>query len=246
MVTMHFLIDRQALILNTKAKGTKTQAKEKPAEPKRRRDGRLTKAERTKLSILQSAELVFAEQGYERTTLDDIGERANVLGTAVLYHFKSKKFLYHETLRFAFMPISKAITSDMRQPLSLEEMITRIGIDLIRESVTRPNGLKLFLREAAAGTPESLTLIGPMIGKALQSVIDSIELQTSPRKNSTTLDPVLILSMLIGVNSFYFSGFPTIMGDKLPYDPLDPDRIKKLEDTMGLFAKFLIKASTEA
>ena len=82
--------------------------------------------------------------------------------------------------------------------------------------------------------------------KALQRVIDSIELQTSPRKNSTTLDPALILSMLLGVNSFYFSGFPTIMGDKLPYDPLDPDRVKKLEDTMGLFAKLLIKASTEA
>ena len=217
------------------------------AQPKRRRDGRLTKAERTTLSILRSAELVFAKQGYERTTLDAIGERAHVLGTAVvLCHFKSKKLLYHETLRFAFMPVSKAITSDMRQPLSLEEMVTRIGIDLIRESVTRPNGLKLFLREAAAGTPESLTIIGPMIGKALQRVIDSIELQTSPRKNSTTLDPALILSMLLGVNSFYFSGFPTIMGDKLPYDPLDPDRVKKLEDTMGLFAKLLIKASTEA
>ena len=105
----------------------------------------LTKAERTTLSILRSAELVFAKQGYERTTLDAIGERAHVLGTAVvLYHFKSKKLLYHETLRFAFMPVSKAITSDIDQSLSLEEMVAKIGVDLTRDSVDRPYALKLF------------------------------------------------------------------------------------------------------
>jgi len=165
------------------------------AQPKRRRDGRLTKAERTTLSILRSAELVFAKQGYERTTLDAIGERAHVLGTAVvLCHFKSKKLLYHETLRFAFMPVSKAITSDIDQSLSLEEMVAKIGVDLTRDSVDRPYALKLFLREAAAGTPESLTIIGPMVRKALQNLIESIESQTPPGKKSTTFDPVVILS----------------------------------------------------
>ena len=92
------------------------------------------------------------------------------------------------------MPVSKAITSDIDQSLSLEEMVAKIGVDLTRDSVDRPYALKLFLREAAAGTPESLTIIGPMVRKALQNLIESIESQTPPGKKSTTFDPGVILS----------------------------------------------------
>ena len=226
-----------------KVKRSEVNSQKKEAAPKRRKDGRLTKAERTKLAILQSAEVVFSEQGYERTTLDAVGEPVNVLGTAVLYHFKSKQFLYHETLRFAHMPLSKAITNDIDQSGTLEEMVTKIAVNLIGHCVERPNALKLFMREAAAATPGTNTIIGPMVGKALQTLFDAAEAQASPGKGSREIDPVLIFSMLIGVIGFYFSGFPTIMGKKLPYDPLDPKQLKGLEDTLVDLIKHMIRGT---
>jgi TetR/AcrR family transcriptional regulator len=231
---------------NRKTDSATVETKDIPTKPKRRKDGRLTKAERTKLSILESAELVFAEEGYDQTTLDAIGERVNVLGTAILYHFKSKRYLYQETLRYSFKSISRKITTDIDQSLSLEEMIVKIGVDLIREGIERPQSVKLFMREAAAGTPESLTIIGPVIGKALQHLIDSIENSAQPSGSNHKFDPVLIISMLLGINTFYFSGFPTIMGEKLPYDPFDPERVEQLEKSLELFVKLLIQASEKA
>jgi hypothetical protein len=156
----------------------------------------------------------------------------NVLGTAVLYHFKSKEFLYQATLRFTNKALSMAVSEDIDQSASLEEMITKIAIDLIRHCAERPYGVMLFMREAATVTPGTNTVIGPMVGKTLQNLFDAVEAQTPSRKTSRKIDPVLIFSMLMGVISFYFTGFPNIMGKKLPYDPLDPERLKELEDSL--------------
>lgn len=234
---------------STKAKSTKpmrvrAESKEVEVEPKRRQDGRLTKAERTKLAILQSAEVVFAQQGYDRTTLDAVGEPVNVLGTAVLYHFKSKEFLYQETLRFTNKPLSKAVGEDIDKSDSLEEMVIKIAIDLIRGCAERPYALQLLMREAAAATPDANTISGPMAGKTLQNLFDAVDAHQAPSgKTSRKIDPVLVFSMLMGVIGFYFTGFPNLMGQKLPYDPLDPRRIEELEDSLVDIIKHMMRSA---
>ena len=213
------------------------------AEPKRRKDGRLTKAERTKVKILQSAEQVFAEHGYEGTTLDAVGEPVDVLGTAVLYHFKNKQVLYQETLKYVFKPLSMRVAADFDGSRPLEEMLTDIGLAMIQYSVERPTSTKLFMREAAAGTPESLTVIGPVFGKTLQNMFDAVGDQKAAAKLAK-LNPVFMVATLIGLNGFYFSGFPTLMGDRLSYDPYEPERLEQLKKTIRLLVKLLIKAAS--
>ncbi len=213
------------------------------AEPKRRKDGRLTKAERTKVKILQSAEQIFAEHGYEGTTLDAVGEPVDVLGTAVLYHFKNKQVLYQETLKYVFKPLSMRVAADFDGSRPLEEMLTDIGLAMIQYSVERPTSTKLFMREAAAGTPESLTVIGPVFGKTLQNMFDAVGDQKAAAKLAK-LDPVFMVATLIGLNGFYFSGFPTLMGERLSYDPYEPERLEQLKKTIRLLVKLLIKAAS--
>jgi len=215
------------------------------AQPKRRKDGRLTKAERTKLKILQSAEQVFAEHGYEGTTLDAIGAPVDVLGTAVLYHFKNKQVLYQETLRYVFKPLTMRVAADFDGSLPLEEMLTDIGLAMVQYSVERPTSTKLFMREAAAGTQESLTIIGPVFGKTLQNLFDAVEDQKASRKLAN-LDPVLAIAMLIGLNGFYFSGFPTLMAERLSYDPFDPERVENLKTSIRLLVELLIKSASDS
>lgn len=227
----------------TKSTKVISQRKVGAPEPKRRKDGRLTKAERTKLKILQSAERVFAEHGYEGTTLDAIGGPVDVLGTAVLYHFKNKKVLYQETLRYVFKPLSKRVAADIDRSRSLEDMLIDIGLEMIRNAVERPNSVKLFMREAAAGTPETRSIIGPILGKTLQNLFDTVGNQKASSEFAN-LDPVVMVAMLIGVIGFYFSGFPTLMGDKLPYDPNDPERVEELKSSIKVFVKLLMKANS--
>ncbi|HET6421809.1 MAG TPA: CerR family C-terminal domain-containing protein [Geobacteraceae bacterium] len=54
----------------------------------------------TRLRILETAALVFAERGFAATTVRMICGRANVNIAAVNYHFGGKEALYREVLRY--------------------------------------------------------------------------------------------------------------------------------------------------
>ena len=84
-----------------------TLAAEKPddqAPPK------LSKGQRTASRILDAAESVFAQQGYEATTLRQIASQAGVTEPALYNHFPNKKALYEAVLNRGLAPMAKALT----------------------------------------------------------------------------------------------------------------------------------------
>ncbi len=65
-------------------------------------------SEITRERILKAAERLFADRGYEATSIRAIVAKARVNQAAVNYHFAGKEGLYTEVLRFAF----RALTED--------------------------------------------------------------------------------------------------------------------------------------
>ena len=58
-------------------------------------DGRRKgKSQRTTESILVAAEEPFSEHGFDGASLDAIDRRAGMQGTAILYHYATKRELY--------------------------------------------------------------------------------------------------------------------------------------------------------
>lgn len=53
----------------------------------------------TRDRILDAAELLFARQGFDATSIKDIGRRAHVNSALLYYYFKDKETLYRATLR---------------------------------------------------------------------------------------------------------------------------------------------------
>lgn len=54
--------------------------------------------------ILDAAEWLFAEQGYARTTIKQIGRAAGVNSALLYYYFTDKEELYQEALRVHVPP----------------------------------------------------------------------------------------------------------------------------------------------
>ncbi|MGH6735968.1 MAG: CerR family C-terminal domain-containing protein [Methyloceanibacter sp.] len=91
-------------------------------------------AEYTRHSILKAAVALFAERGYDGTSVRAIVAKARVNQAAINYHFKGKEGLYLEVLKVAFegylrldnfdperlkdMPREEALRSFLRQQLN--------------------------------------------------------------------------------------------------------------------------------
>jgi AcrR family transcriptional regulator len=64
-------------------------------------------SEITRERILKAAERLFAERGYEHTSIRAIVAKARVNQAAINYHFAGKEALYREVLRAAFRALTE-------------------------------------------------------------------------------------------------------------------------------------------
>jgi AcrR family transcriptional regulator len=86
----------------------------------------------TRVRIQQVALELFAEQGYERTSLREVAERLGVTKAALYYHFKSKEDIVRSFTEDHFARIDALIAWGREQPTSAQtaqELLDRyIGI----------------------------------------------------------------------------------------------------------------------
>jgi len=80
--------------------------------PEKRRD-----ASRSREAILDAAERLFAAQGYERTSLQEVGAAAGVSRGTPSYFFRSKAELYRAVLQRAFGQVRNAVKSGRERAL---------------------------------------------------------------------------------------------------------------------------------
>jgi AcrR family transcriptional regulator len=123
----------------------------------------------TRERILKAAERLFAERGYDATSIRAIVVKARVNQAAINYHFGGKDGLYHEVLRAAFRALTQhqlahaqetqvlpreqalaAFLRDQLRPLSARDELSR-HIRLFNWEAVRPTAVfrKLLSEEAA-------------------------------------------------------------------------------------------------
>jgi AcrR family transcriptional regulator len=90
----------------------------------------------TRARIQQVALELFAEQGYERTSLREVAERLGVTKAALYYHFKSKEDIVRSFTEDYFSRIDALIAWGRQQPAgeqTARELLDRY-IDVVMES----------------------------------------------------------------------------------------------------------------
>jgi AcrR family transcriptional regulator len=80
-----------------------------------------TKGERTAGRILDVAEDLFAQQGYDGTSLRQIAEKAGIQQPGLYNHFAGKQALYEAVLFRALNPMAQALSHHMEKASSLRE-----------------------------------------------------------------------------------------------------------------------------
>ena len=103
-----------------------------------------------KQRLLEAAEEIFAEKGFQATTIRELAERANVNIAAINYYFGDKERLYIEAVKFAHEASGKHRPPSELPPGAppVEKLRHFIrGMTMNMTVPVRPSSLQLLMRE---------------------------------------------------------------------------------------------------
>ncbi len=114
-------------------------------------------APRSRAAILDAAERLFADRGYDATSLTEVGAAAGVSRGTPGYFFGSKIDLYRSVLERAFAEVREAVRAGRARALasnqSPEAILAGAVSDYFDFLAARPNFIRLIEREALSGAP---------------------------------------------------------------------------------------------
>jgi TetR/AcrR family transcriptional regulator len=153
---------------------------------------RVRNPDRSRAAILDSAEQLFADQGYEATSLNQVGAAAGVSRGTPGYFFGSKTDLYQAVLDRSLSEVRDAVREGRARALasneSSETILAGAVSDYFDFLAARPNFVRLIEREALSGSRLPEGLIHLSAGQeALAAISAELGLDDSPSGEAAQL-----------------------------------------------------------
>jgi TetR/AcrR family transcriptional regulator len=167
---------------------------------------------RTREAILDAGEHLFAERGYEATSLTDVGAQAGVSRGTPGYFFGSKEQLYRDVLERCLERVRAAVRSGRERALASQEPPEVVLAGAVGEYfdfiIANPDFVRLLEREALAGG-RHLAKLPPHL-EAAQEALGAIvtELAIDPADEAEARQ--LLISML-ALSWFHVVHGPTVL-----------------------------------
>ena len=147
---------------------------------------------RSRAAILDAAERLFAEKGYDATSLSQVGARAGVSRATPGYFFGSKSDLYQAVLDRCFAEVREAVRAGRARALASKESPDTILAGAVSDYFdflsARPNFIRLIEREALNGgrLPEGVSHLSAG-QEALAAISAELGLDDTPSGDAAQL-----------------------------------------------------------
>ena len=189
-----------------------------------------SKGEQTGERILDAAEALFAQRGYEGTSLREIARQAGIKQPGLYNYFENKQALYAAVLDRALAPMADAMQIELSRtkPKEIQTTLAAVMTDILLE---HPKMAALFQR-ALQGDDASIgnRLIRRWLDRLFTQAIDTMQAIGFKDVDRTDLAIQTIAMFNLTTGYFLSQGiFEMIVGG----DITDPDNIarqKKLLD----------------
>jgi AcrR family transcriptional regulator len=129
----------------------------------------------TKHKIMEVGRVLFADQGFEGTSIREIAKAAEVNIASVNYHFSNKENLFNEILRLGYVECSTEIRAFYAQNQKLEDVLVHIFHHFLQKSHDLITYFKMMMssqhshKMTAQGTEDEM--LGPPGGKVIVEAI---------------------------------------------------------------------------
>jgi TetR/AcrR family transcriptional regulator len=168
--------------------------------------------------ILAAAEELFAVQGFEATSMNDVARQCDVSKANIFHHFNSKQDLYMAVLRHASREAAEYLQHPEARKGGFEERFAGYATDLLQSMMKHGPLYRLMLRELLTEKNQAFTteLAQRVLGEKFARLVTILRTGQTRRELRADFDPAMAAIVLIGTNIFFlqcqslFEQFPDV------------------------------------
>jgi TetR/AcrR family transcriptional regulator len=190
-------------------------------------------APKTREQILVEAARLFAEHGFEGTSLNDIAEAVGIRRSSLLHHFASKDALYREVFEISISDWFVRIDVAIDAPRNGFEQMDRVIDAGFQFFMANPEFVRLFRREALEDNSEFASEFASVLRPQVDAVCGFFEKEMDAGR-FRRLDPLQLVLTGYGLIMTYFSDLPFLEA-LTGSDPLATDAVQARLDHVKAF-----------
>jgi len=161
--------------------------------------------------ILEAAESLFSEKGFEGASISAIAKQAEVSKANIYHHFESKEALYMQVLQSACEDFGNIVSGLTKDEGLLEDRLGKFSSTHILDLEKRDRGTRLILRELIDGNQNRQLLFAENIASDhFKHLLDVIQNSQQSGEVREDIDPAVVATLMLGANIFFFMAKGTL------------------------------------
>jgi AcrR family transcriptional regulator len=192
--------------------------------------------------LLAAAKQIFAERGFDGSSVRDITAEAGANLGAVTYHFGSKEALYHAVLERALLPFRTKLAETAATPGTPLDRTEAVLRAVFQHLADHPDIPKFIVRQLAAGGE-----IPAVIRTTMQANIGLMAQLIREGQSDGTIrdgDPQL-MALSVGGQPIFLALVGHALRQAVSLDPDDPATREALTESVVRFVRRGLQAEKE-
>ena len=155
--------------------------------------------------ILEAAESLFSERGFDAVSMNDIAAAAGVCKANVFHHFTSKNELYIAVLRNACQDAVQHLDDLSNDDTALTARLPQFARAHLDNLLEHAQVARLMLRELLSDNPRhGQELAEKVYGEKFSRFVSILRAGQQAGELRADIDPAMVATILLGANVFFF------------------------------------------
>jgi len=161
------------------------------------------------LAILEAAEVLFAQKGFDAVSMSAIAKLANTSKPNIYHHFKNKNDLYLAVMQGAVRRSSALLDTLEREPGTFKQHLTAFAAGQLNNILKHERSTQLMLRETLSeGSRYGQEITKLAMGEVYSRLVAMIRQGQQENEFRKEIDPYLAAFMIVSANMFFFQAAP--------------------------------------
>jgi len=162
-------------------------------------------------AILNAAEILFAEKGFDAASMSAISILAETSKANIYHHFKSKNELYLAVMKTAVDRSSALLDTLEQAPGTSGQHLSDFAAGQLKNILSHKRSTQLVLREALSGdSRRGQEIAKHIVGDVFARLVAMVSRGQQENEFRADVDPALAAFMIVASNMFFFQAAPVM------------------------------------